>query len=173
MRVPGDRQLPGGYLSSNPTPKRRRSSHAQPSHALRGPPRGTPAGRTLSERDRRIIEMKLAGHKQTVIATELGVSPPAVCQRLRALRQRWDVRGVARGRTCAALRDARETRYRLMCPGKNRSLQSIQEFLRLLRLRCVWILLDNRPKDLTGLLLQARADVAGSQLQLSPGLLCG
>jgi hypothetical protein len=47
------------------------------------------------ERDRRIIEMKLAGHKQTAIATELGVSPPAVCQRLRSLRQRWDVRGVA------------------------------------------------------------------------------
>ena len=47
------------------------------------------------ERDRRIIEMKLAGHRQTAIATELGVSPPAVCQRLRALRQRWDVRGVA------------------------------------------------------------------------------
>ena len=47
------------------------------------------------ERDRRIIEMKLAGHRQTAIATELGVTPPAVCQRLRALRQRWDVRGVA------------------------------------------------------------------------------
>ena len=47
------------------------------------------------ERDRRIIEMKLAGHRQTAIATELGVSPPAVCQRLRLLRRRWDVRGVA------------------------------------------------------------------------------
>jgi len=47
------------------------------------------------ERDRRIIEMKLAGYRQTAIATELGISPPAVCQRLRALRQRWDVRGVA------------------------------------------------------------------------------
>ena len=41
-------------------------------------------------RDQRIAEMRLAGHRQTAVATELGISAPAVCQRLRAMRQRWD-----------------------------------------------------------------------------------
>ena len=41
-------------------------------------------------RDQRITEMKLAGYTQTEIAAELGVSVPAVCMRLRAMRRRWD-----------------------------------------------------------------------------------
>jgi len=41
-------------------------------------------------RDQRISEMRLAGFSQTDIAAELGVSTPAVCQRLRAMRRRWD-----------------------------------------------------------------------------------
>ena len=41
-------------------------------------------------RDQRIVDMRLAGFSQTDIAAELGVSTPAVCQRLRAMRQRWD-----------------------------------------------------------------------------------
>ena len=42
------------------------------------------------ERDQRVVEMKLAGHTQTAIASELGISVPAVCMRLRAMRRRWD-----------------------------------------------------------------------------------
>ena len=41
-------------------------------------------------RDRQICEMRLAGYTQTAIAAELGVSVPAICMRLRAMRQRWD-----------------------------------------------------------------------------------
>ena len=46
-------------------------------------------------RDQRIIEMKLEGCPQIEIADELGVSPPAICQRLRSMRQRWDRLAVA------------------------------------------------------------------------------
>jgi len=42
------------------------------------------------QRDQRIVEMKLEGSPQTEIAAQLGVSAPAVCQRLQALRRRWD-----------------------------------------------------------------------------------
>jgi len=42
------------------------------------------------QRDQRIVEMKLQGCQQTEIAAELGISPPAVCLRLRAMRRRWD-----------------------------------------------------------------------------------
>ncbi len=42
------------------------------------------------QRDQQIAEMRLAGHRQTAIAAELGISAPAVCQRLRAMRRRWD-----------------------------------------------------------------------------------
>ena len=49
----------------------------------------------FDRRDQRIVEMKLNGHAQIEIAAELGVSPAFVCQRLRALRQRWDARAVA------------------------------------------------------------------------------
>ena len=47
------------------------------------------------ERDQRIVEMKIEGRSQTQIATELGISPPAVSQRLRALHQRWNAQAVA------------------------------------------------------------------------------
>jgi len=47
------------------------------------------------ERDQRIVEMKIAGFQQTEIAEELGISPPAVCQRLSAMRRRWDAQAVA------------------------------------------------------------------------------
>ncbi len=46
-------------------------------------------------RDKLIVEMKIEGYPQTEIAAELGISSPAVCQRLRALRRRWDTRAVA------------------------------------------------------------------------------
>ena len=47
-------------------------------------------------RDQRIAEMRLAGYTQTAIAAELGVSVPAVCMRLRAMRRRWnDTQAVA------------------------------------------------------------------------------
>jgi DNA-binding NarL/FixJ family response regulator len=49
----------------------------------------------FDRRDQQIVEMKLNGHAQIEIAAELGVSPAFVCQRLRALRQRWDARAVA------------------------------------------------------------------------------
>ena len=49
----------------------------------------------FDRRDQRIVELKLNGHSQTEIATELGVSPAFVSQRLRAVRQRWDRRAVA------------------------------------------------------------------------------
>ncbi len=49
----------------------------------------------FDRRDQRIIELKLDGHAQIEIAAELGVSPAFVCQRLRAVRQRWDGRAVA------------------------------------------------------------------------------
>ena len=41
-------------------------------------------------RDRRIVEMKIEGCPQIEIADELGISPPAICQRLRSMKQRWD-----------------------------------------------------------------------------------
>jgi hypothetical protein len=40
-------------------------------------------------RDRRIIRMRRAGWRQTEIASMLGISPPAVNQRLRNLLSRW------------------------------------------------------------------------------------
>jgi hypothetical protein len=43
-----------------------------------------------SRRDRKIIGMKKAGWLQTEIASKLGISPPAVNQRLRNLRSRWE-----------------------------------------------------------------------------------
>ena len=46
-------------------------------------------GRCCS-RDRRIIKMRRAGWRQTEIASRLGISPPAVNQRLRNLRSRWE-----------------------------------------------------------------------------------
>lgn len=46
-------------------------------------------------RDQRIVKMKLAGCPQTEIAADLGVSPPSVCLRLKALRRRWDTQAVA------------------------------------------------------------------------------
>jgi len=46
-------------------------------------------------RDQRIVKMKLAGCLQTEIAAALGVSPPSVCLRLKALRRRWDTQAVA------------------------------------------------------------------------------
>lgn len=42
-----------------------------------------------SRRDRRIIRMRRAGWRQTQIASKLGISPPAVSQRLRNLLSRW------------------------------------------------------------------------------------
>lgn len=42
-----------------------------------------------------LIEMKFQGHQQTEIARELGISAPAVCLRLRAMRRRWDAQDVA------------------------------------------------------------------------------
>ena len=47
------------------------------------------------QRDQRIVEMKLQGHQQTEIARELGITPPAVCLRLQAMRRRWDAQAVA------------------------------------------------------------------------------
>ncbi len=42
------------------------------------------------QRDQRIAEMKVEGYPQTQIAAELHISTPAICQRLQALRRRWD-----------------------------------------------------------------------------------
>jgi hypothetical protein len=42
-----------------------------------------------SSRDRQIIQMKREGWRQTEIASNLGISPPAVNQRLRVLLSRW------------------------------------------------------------------------------------
>ena len=47
------------------------------------------------QRDQQIAQMKLEGCQQTEIAAALGVSCPAVCLRLRALRRRWDAQAVA------------------------------------------------------------------------------
>ena len=44
----------------------------------------------FDRRDQRIIELKLDGQSQVEIADELTVSPAFVCQRLRAIRRRWD-----------------------------------------------------------------------------------
>ena len=49
----------------------------------------------FDQRDQRIIELKLDGQSQVEIADELTVSPAFICQRLRAVRQRWDSRAVA------------------------------------------------------------------------------
>jgi hypothetical protein len=43
-----------------------------------------------SQRDRQIIRMKKAGWPQTEIASRLGISPPAVNQRLGVLLTRWN-----------------------------------------------------------------------------------
>jgi hypothetical protein len=51
--------------------------------------------RRCDRRDQRIVELKLGGHSQLEIAAALNVSPAFVCQRLRAVRQRWDSRAVA------------------------------------------------------------------------------
>jgi hypothetical protein len=42
-----------------------------------------------SRRDKQIIRLKRAGWRQTEIASRLGISPPAVNQRLRNLKCRW------------------------------------------------------------------------------------
>jgi DNA-binding Lrp family transcriptional regulator len=42
-----------------------------------------------SDRDQKIIRMRRAGWRQTEIASKLGISPPAVNQRLSALESRW------------------------------------------------------------------------------------
>lgn len=46
--------------------------------------------RGCSRRDRQIIKMKRAGWLQTEIAARLGISPPAINQRIRNLRSRWE-----------------------------------------------------------------------------------
>ncbi|MEI7836377.1 MAG: sigma factor-like helix-turn-helix DNA-binding protein, partial [Planctomycetota bacterium] len=46
-------------------------------------------------RERRVVELKLAGYQQTEIAAELGVSPAAVNQWLQGLRRRWEATEVA------------------------------------------------------------------------------
>ena len=48
-----------------------------------------------SRRDQRIIRMRRAGWRQTEIASKLGISPPAVNQRLRNLLSRWQEMTVA------------------------------------------------------------------------------
>jgi hypothetical protein len=48
-----------------------------------------------SRRDRQIIRMKKAGWLQTEIASKLGISPPAVNQRLRNLESRWQAMSTA------------------------------------------------------------------------------
>jgi len=47
------------------------------------------------QRDQRIVQMKLDGHRQIEIADTIGVSPAFVSQRLRAVRRRWDSRAIA------------------------------------------------------------------------------
>ena len=49
----------------------------------------------FDQRDQRIVTMKLDGYSQVEIADTIGISPAFVCQRLRAVRQRWDSRAVA------------------------------------------------------------------------------
>jgi hypothetical protein len=44
----------------------------------------------FDQRDQRIVKKTLDGCRQIEIAADLGVSPAFVCQRLRAVRQRWD-----------------------------------------------------------------------------------
>ena len=44
-----------------------------------------------SDRTRKIISMLAEGHKQTEVADRLGVTPPAVCQRVRKAEREWDV----------------------------------------------------------------------------------
>ena len=46
-------------------------------------------------RDRRIMNMKVRGVPQNRIAAELGISSPAISQRLRTLRCRWDAMSAA------------------------------------------------------------------------------
>jgi hypothetical protein len=48
-----------------------------------------------SDRDQQIIRLRRAGWKQTEIALKLGISPPAVNQRLSALESRWHEMSVA------------------------------------------------------------------------------
>jgi hypothetical protein len=47
--------------------------------------------RQCSHRDRKLMELKAAGWRVIDIADRMGVSPPAVCQRLVKLRKAWDV----------------------------------------------------------------------------------
>jgi len=49
----------------------------------------------FDRRDQKIIKLKLSGHSQVEIADEIGTSPAFICQRLRAVRRRWDSRAVA------------------------------------------------------------------------------
>ncbi len=51
--------------------------------------------RCCSPRDRRIVNLRQQGYQQAEIAARLRVSSSAVCQRLRALRRRWDAQAVA------------------------------------------------------------------------------
>jgi hypothetical protein len=46
-----------------------------------------------SHRDRQIMKMKERGLEQREIAGKLGISPPAVCQRLSKLRRLWEAMG--------------------------------------------------------------------------------
>ena len=48
-----------------------------------------------SDRDQRIIRMRRAGWRQTEIASKLGISPPAVNQRLSAMESRWQQMSIA------------------------------------------------------------------------------
>ena len=48
-----------------------------------------------SQRDQRVVEMKLAGYQQTEIAAELNVSPAAVNQWLQGMKKRWEATSAA------------------------------------------------------------------------------
>jgi DNA-directed RNA polymerase specialized sigma24 family protein len=51
--------------------------------------------RRCSRRDRRLLELKAEGWSQVEIADRLGVSAPAVCQRLVKLRHEWETKATA------------------------------------------------------------------------------
>ena len=48
-----------------------------------------------TDRERRIVDAKLAGEKQTMIARDVGVTPARICQSLKELRGRWSAMSVA------------------------------------------------------------------------------
>jgi hypothetical protein len=51
--------------------------------------------RQCSRRDCRLMELKAEGWSQVEIADRMGVSPPAICQRLVKLRKDWEMRATA------------------------------------------------------------------------------